>query len=173
MQRFGVVRTFVISVALFTIASLLCGLAWSLPSLIAFRVLQGFVAGPMMPLSQTLLMASYPRAQVGSALALWGMTTLVLRASRLSKAAPEKTLLWQTAIHITFLLSAMAIAATDRIMPQAARAKHGAPPAQAAPFFSGFSFSKLLGHSDVSTTMIYTHVLNKGGRGVASPLDAL
>src|SRR5215469_9229491 len=39
MQRFGVVRTFVASVALFTMASLLCGLAWSLPSLIVFRVL--------------------------------------------------------------------------------------------------------------------------------------
>lgn len=32
---------------------------------------------------------------------------------------------------------------------------------------------ELLGHSDVSTTMIYTHVLNKGGKGVASPLDQL
>jgi len=32
---------------------------------------------------------------------------------------------------------------------------------------------ELLGHADVSTTMIYTHVLNKGGRGVASPIDGL
>ena len=55
MQRFGVVRTFVVSVALFTIASLLCGFAWSLPSLIAFRVLQGAVSGPMIPGSQALL----------------------------------------------------------------------------------------------------------------------
>ena len=55
MQRFGVVRTFVASVALFTVASLLCGLAWSLPSLIVFRVLQGAVSGPMIPGSQALL----------------------------------------------------------------------------------------------------------------------
>ena len=45
MGRFGVVRTFVISVALFTIASFLCGIAWNISSLIGFRILQGAVSG--------------------------------------------------------------------------------------------------------------------------------
>lgn len=76
-QRFGAVRLFTMSVLLFVLASWLCGFAPSLELLVAFRVLQGLVAGPMIPLSQTLLMASYPRAKVGMALALWGMTTLV------------------------------------------------------------------------------------------------
>ncbi len=77
MQRFGVVRTFVVSVALFTIASLLCGLAWSLPSLIAFRVLQGGVSGPMIPGSQALLINVFGPNKRNTALALWSITTLV------------------------------------------------------------------------------------------------
>jgi MFS transporter, DHA2 family, multidrug resistance protein len=76
-QRFGAVRLFTASVMLFVIASILCGLAPSIELLIAFRVLQGFVAGPMIPLSQTLLLSTYPPAKAGSALALWGVTTLV------------------------------------------------------------------------------------------------
>src|SRR6478735_1763179 len=76
-QRFGQVRLFVASVLLFVMASWLCGLAPNMPSLIGFRALQGFVAGPMIPLSQTLLLASYPRALAGLAMAMWAMTTLV------------------------------------------------------------------------------------------------
>jgi DHA2 family multidrug resistance protein len=76
-QRFGAVRLWTASTLLFVLASMLCGLATSLEMLVAARVLQGLVAGPLMPLSQTLLMASYPRAQAGRALAFWGMTTLV------------------------------------------------------------------------------------------------
>jgi len=76
-QRYGAVRLFTASVALFTIASVLCGLASSLGMLIAFRVLQGAVAGPMIPLSQALLLSSYPKAQAGVALAVWAMTTLI------------------------------------------------------------------------------------------------
>ena len=77
MQRFGVVRTFVFSVALFTVASLLCGLAWSLPSLIAFRVLQGAVSGPMIPGSQALLINVFGPAKRTLALTIWSITTLV------------------------------------------------------------------------------------------------
>src|SRR6478735_9391472 len=76
-QRFGQVKLFVGSVILFVIASWLCGLAPNMTMLIAFRALQGLVAGPMIPLSQSLLLGSYPRAQMGMAMAMWGMTTLV------------------------------------------------------------------------------------------------
>jgi len=76
-QRFGPVRLFVTSVLLFVLASWLCGLAPTIETLIAARVFQGFVAGPMIPLSQTLLLASYPPALAGMAMAFWGMTTLV------------------------------------------------------------------------------------------------
>jgi DHA2 family multidrug resistance protein len=76
-QRYGQVRLFVVSVMLFVLASFLCGLAPSIELLIGFRVLQGVVAGPMIPLSQSLLLSSYPKAKAGSALAIWGITTLV------------------------------------------------------------------------------------------------
>src|SRR5918993_2479589 len=76
-QRFGPVRLFVLSILLFVVASWLCGLAPNIDSLIAFRVLQGFVAGPMIPLSQTLLLSSYPRAKAGTAMAMWALTVLV------------------------------------------------------------------------------------------------
>ncbi len=77
MMRYGVVKTFVMAVSLFTVASLLCGIAWNLPSLIVFRILQGAVSGPMIPGSQALLISIFPSDKRGSALALWSMTTLV------------------------------------------------------------------------------------------------
>lgn len=76
-QRFGQVRMFVLSVILFTLMSALCGFATSLHGLVAFRFLQGLVSGPMVPLSQTLLLASYPHNKKGLALALWAMTVVV------------------------------------------------------------------------------------------------
>src|SRR5258707_88389 len=77
MGRYGVVKTFVGSVVLFTVASFLCGISWNLPSLIAFRILQGAVSGPMIPGSQALLIMIFSPQRRGTALAIWSMTTLV------------------------------------------------------------------------------------------------
>lgn len=77
MGRYGVVRTFCVSVLAFTLASLLCGVAWSLSSLIFFRVLQGGVSGPMIPGSQALLISIFPANKRGTALGIWSITTLV------------------------------------------------------------------------------------------------
>src|SRR5438309_3704585 len=76
-QRYGQVRLFTASILLFVLASLACGLAPSIEVLIFFRVIQGAVAGPMIPLSQTLLLSSYPKEKAGTALAMWSVTTLV------------------------------------------------------------------------------------------------
>lgn len=76
-QRFGAVRLFVSSILLFVLASWLCGMSTSLGMLIVFRVIQGAVAGPMIPLSQSLLLSSYPKEKTGVALTIWSMTTLV------------------------------------------------------------------------------------------------
>jgi DHA2 family multidrug resistance protein len=77
MGRYGVVKTFAASVLLFTAASFLCGVAWDLPSLLLFRILQGGVSGPMIPGSQALLISIFPPQRRGFALAIWSMTTLV------------------------------------------------------------------------------------------------
>ena len=76
-KHFGEVRLFLIATLLFVLASWLCGIANSLEMLIVFRVLQGAVAGPIIPLSQSLLLNNYPPEKRGMALAFWSMTIVV------------------------------------------------------------------------------------------------
>ena len=75
--RFGAVRLFCIAVVLFGVCSLLCGLSTSLPMLLGMRVLQGMAGGPLMALSQTLLLRIFPKHQSMQAMGLWAMTTLL------------------------------------------------------------------------------------------------
>jgi DHA2 family multidrug resistance protein len=75
--RFGSVRVFVGSMLLFGLFSIVCGLSNSLGLLVVARVFQGLSGGPLMPLSQTLLMRIFPKEKQAAAIGLWSMTTLV------------------------------------------------------------------------------------------------
>ena len=72
-RRFGYRLYFTVSILIFTAASVLCGLAWSLPSLVAFRVLQGVGGGAIIPTAQSILFARYPREEHGMAGGLFGL----------------------------------------------------------------------------------------------------
>lgn len=76
-KRFGEVKLFIWATAAFAIASWACGISNSLVMLIIFRVIQGLVAGPIIPLSQSLLLNNYPPAKRAIALSLWAMTVVV------------------------------------------------------------------------------------------------
>ena len=76
-RRMGEVRLYFWSTFLFVVASFLCGISSSLGMLIICRILQGAAAGPLIPLSQSLLLACYPREKRGIALSLWSMTIVL------------------------------------------------------------------------------------------------
>ena len=70
---FGRRRYLIFSISMFTLSSLLCGVAWNLQSLVFFRVLQGVGGGALQPLSQSILLETFPRRQHGMAMAIFGV----------------------------------------------------------------------------------------------------
>ncbi len=72
-RLFGRKRYLVFSISLFTLSSLLCGMAWNIQSLVFFRILQGIAGGGMQPLSQSILLESFPPSQHGMANAIFGV----------------------------------------------------------------------------------------------------
>lgn len=75
--RFGRKRLFIFQVTGFTIASVLCGAAQSLNQIVLFRLLQGMCGASLVPLSQAVLLDTWPREKHGSAMALWGVGVMV------------------------------------------------------------------------------------------------
>ena len=75
--RFGLKRLFIVSIAGFTVASMLCGAAQSLTEIVLFRLLQGAFGAALVPLSQSVLFNIYPREQQGFAMALFGLGVMV------------------------------------------------------------------------------------------------
>lgn len=76
-ERFGRRRFYLLCLATFTIASVLCGLSWNLQTLLIFRVIQGFAGGGMIPTSQAILADAFPPAKRGQAFALFGVAVVV------------------------------------------------------------------------------------------------
>ena len=76
-NRFGRKRLFLTSIAGFTIASMACGAATSLEELVLYRLLQGAFGAALVPLSQSILLDTYPRERHGMAMAMWGMGVMV------------------------------------------------------------------------------------------------
>jgi len=71
--RFGSKRLFLIAVAGFTVASMLCGIAQSIVEIVLFRILQGIFGAPLVPLSQSVLLGIYPKQRQGFAMAVFGL----------------------------------------------------------------------------------------------------
>ena len=72
-RLFGRKRYLIFSISLFTVSSLLCGLSWNLQSLVIFRILQGMGGGALQPISQSVLLETFPPKQHGMAMAIFGV----------------------------------------------------------------------------------------------------
>lgn len=75
--RFGRRPFYLFSLFLFTASSLLCGLAWDLPSLIVFRVIQGLGGGVLLPISQAILRETFSEKEQGLAMGIYGMAVVI------------------------------------------------------------------------------------------------
>jgi EmrB/QacA subfamily drug resistance transporter len=76
-DRFGTKRVYLITLILFTVASALCGLAWNLPSLILFRVLQGIGGGMIMPIGMTIILRAVGPSEMGRVMGIFGVPMLL------------------------------------------------------------------------------------------------
>ena len=76
-RLFGRRNYLVISILMFTCSSFLCGVAWSIPALVVFRIFQGIGGGGLQPISQAILLETFPKEEHGTAMAVYGAGTIV------------------------------------------------------------------------------------------------
>jgi EmrB/QacA subfamily drug resistance transporter len=120
VQRFGAKRMWMTCLALFLAGSILCGLAWSAPSLILFRVLQGVGGGMMLPLAQTILAQAAGPRRLGRVMGLVGLSALlgpvlgpVLGGVLVTDAS------WRWIFYVNVPVCAVAMLAAWRELPDA------------------------------------------------------
>ncbi|PKR55279.1 DHA2 family efflux MFS transporter permease subunit [Thalassospira marina] len=134
--RFGRRKLFICSVAGFTIASMLCGAATSLPEIVIFRLLQGAFGAGLVPLSQAVLLDTYPKEQHGSAMAMWGMGVMLgpILGPTLGGYLTEYYN-WRWVFYINLPVGLMALGGIMAFVPETAK-KPGLP-------FDWFGFALL------------------------------
>ncbi|MGE5320678.1 MAG: DHA2 family efflux MFS transporter permease subunit [Hyphomicrobiaceae bacterium] len=76
-QYFGRKRFLIANIVLFTLASIVCGMAWSLPVMVVARVVQGASGGALLPVTQAVVLESFAPALRGEAMASWGLGVIV------------------------------------------------------------------------------------------------
>ena len=120
--RFGLKRLFLVSVAGFTVASMLCGMAQSLVEIVLFRVLQGLCGAALVPLSQTVLLNINPKERQGSAMALWGVAVMAgpvlgpVLGGWLTEAYS-----WRYVFYINLPIGVLAFVGMTTFLPETAR----------------------------------------------------
>ena len=124
--RFGLKRLFLVSVAGFTIASMLCGMAQSLVQIVLFRVLQGLFGAALVPLSQTVLLNINPKERQGSAMALWGVAVMAgpvlgpVLGGWLTEAYS-----WRYVFYINLPIGVLAFLGMTTFLPETHEQRHG------------------------------------------------
>jgi MFS transporter, DHA2 family, multidrug resistance protein len=120
--RFGRKRLFLVAVAGFTVASMLCGMAQSLVQIVLFRVLQGVFGAALVPLSQSVLLDIYPKERQGFAMALWGIAVMVgpVLGPVLGGWLTE-SYTWRWVFYINLPIGALAFLGITSFLPETAR----------------------------------------------------
>lgn len=109
-DRFGIKRFYTFSLAAFTLGSALCGLAWNLPVLIFFRILQGAGGAALFPLSITLLFREFPPRERGMAMGVFGIPALLGPALGPTLGGYLVTFAdWQSIFYINVPIGIMAV----------------------------------------------------------------
>src|SRR5580693_312574 len=121
-SRFGLKRLFLVSIAGFTVSSVLCGMAQSLVQIVLFRILQGLFGAALVPLSQTVLMNINSKERQGSAMALWGVAVMAgpvlgpVLGGWLTEAYS-----WRYVFYINLPIGVLAFVGMTTFLPETAR----------------------------------------------------